>query len=178
MGKQNLYQHSLKVPFIVSGPNVEKQSSSKGNIYLLDLLPTLCDLANIEIPDSVDGKSFKQVLFGDQQTIRDVLYGAYSGGTKPGIRAVIKGDWKLIKYDVLEGKVRKNQLFNIKENPNELLLEHHQQGIIQLTGNKPSSNQINLAEDPKYSDKLKEMEKLLFSEMEKVGDPYRFWNQN
>ena len=178
MGKQNLYQHSLKVPFIVSGPNVEKQSSSKGNIYLLDLLPTLCDLANIEIPDSVDGKSFKQVLFGEQQTIRDVLYGAYSGGTKPGIRAVIKGDWKLIKYDVLEGKVRKNQLFNIKENPNELLLEHHQQGIIQLTGNKPSSNQINLAEDPKYSDKLKEMEKLLFSEMEKVGDPFRFWNQN
>ena len=43
---------------------------------------------------------------------------------------------------------------------------------------KPSSNQINLAEDPKYSDKLKEMEKLLFSEMEKVGDPFRFWNQN
>ena len=75
-------------------------------------------------------------------------------------------------------QVRKNQLFNIKENPNELLLEHHQQGIIQLTGNKPSSNQINLAEDPKYSDKLKEMEKLLFSEMEKVGDPFRFWNQN
>jgi arylsulfatase A-like enzyme len=137
----------------------------------------MCDLAGIKIPNTVDGKSFKKVLFGESEKVREVLYGAYSGGTKPGIRAVKKGDWKLIKYEVLNGKVQKNQLFNLKQNPNELLIEHQNLNVINLTGNMPKPFQVNLAEDLKYISKLKEMEKLLFEEMERVGDPFRFWNQ-
>ena len=177
MGKQNLYEHSWKVPFIVKGPKIKKNKKVAGNIYLLDVLPTLCDLAGIAIPEIVDGKSFKTSMYGKSNTIRDVLYGVYSGGTKPGIRSVKKGNWKLIKYDVLEGKVRKNQLFNLKENPEELLKEHHDPKVIVLTGNKPKKNQVNLADNPKYASKLKEMEELLLAEMIRVKDPFRFWNQ-
>lgn len=177
VGKQNLYEHSWKIPFIVSGPKIDEDSNSLGNVYLLDVLPTLCDLAGIKIPNTVDGKSFKKVLFGESEKVREVIYGAYSGGTKPGIRAVKKGDWKLIKYDVLDGKVQKNQLFNLKQNPNELLIEHQNLNVINLTGNMPKPFQVNLSEDLKYISKLKEMEKLLFEEMERVGDPFKFWNQ-
>lgn len=130
MGKQNLYEHTFKVPFIVSGPGISKNKTKIGNIYLMDVLPTLCDLAGFEYP-KMDGKSFKSVLLGDQEQIRDIVYGAYSGGTKPGIRCVKLGDWKLIKYDVLNGQVRETQLFNLKENPEELLLEHHSNYIIE-----------------------------------------------
>lgn len=35
------------------------------------------------------------------------------------------GDWKLIKYDVMEGKVRETQLFDLRQNPLEFLPEHH-----------------------------------------------------
>ncbi|EMI43931.1 sulfatase-like hydrolase/transferase [Rhodopirellula sp. SWK7] len=156
-GKQNLYQHTWRVPYIVKGPGI-KPGRVQGNNYLLDTLPTICDLAGVEVPDSVEGISLKPVIYGQKQTVRDTLYGTYSGGTKPGIRAVKKGDWKLIKWDVLDGKVRETQLFNLAENPNEFLTE-------------------DLAEDPAYADKLAEMEALLLDEMRRVDDPYRLWNQ-
>ena len=88
-----------------------------------------------------------------------------------------KGDWKLIKYDTMEGAVRETQLFNLKENPDELLAEHHLKDVIAKTGNTPSRNQLNLAGDSKYAKKLKEMESLLLKEMIRLQDPYRFWDQ-
>ncbi len=102
-GKQNLYEHTWRVPFIVKGPGIQSGTRAQGNIYLLDILATLCDLAGISAPATNEGTSFKPVLVGQKQAIRDVLYGVYNGGTKPGMRAVKKGDWKLIKYDVLDG---------------------------------------------------------------------------
>lgn len=166
-GKQNLYEHTWRVPFIINGPGIKAGSRVEGNIYLLDVLPTLCDLAGIEIPETVEGKSFKSVLDGKEETVRDVMYGVYAGGTKPGMRTVKKGDWKLIKYDVMDGAVRETQLFNLAENPNEYLPEHGKSGEMQT----------DLAENPKYADKLKEMEALLLEQMVKHDDPYRFWDQ-
>ncbi|WP_443938413.1 sulfatase-like hydrolase/transferase [Pedobacter sp. MW01-1-1] len=167
MGKQNLYEHSFRVPFIVKGPGIKPGSRVQGNIYLMDVLPTFCDLAGIKIPETVDATSFAPILFGKAKTSREVLYGAYSGGTKPGIRTVKKGDWKLIKYDVLDGSVRKMQLFNIKENPNEYLPEHH----------RKNKMETNLANNPAYSSKLREMEELLSHQMNFYKDPYVLWNQ-
>lgn len=176
-GKQNLYEHSWRVPFIVRGPGIQAGIRVKGNIYLLDLLATLCDLAEIPPPDSNEGLSFKSVLDGKQQVVRDVLYGVYSGGTKPGIRCVRHGDWKLIKYDVLNGAVRETQLFNLSENPYELLEQHHDPKVIAATGLTPGRDQRNLAGDPMYAEKLKEMEALLLQQMRHFDDPDVLWNQ-
>ena len=108
-GKQNLYEHTWRVPLIVRGPGIQPGSRARGNVYLLDVLPTLCELASISVPKTAEGISFKQVLEGDQQTVRDVLYGVYCGGTKPGMRCIKQGDWKLIKYDVMDGAIRRTQ---------------------------------------------------------------------
>lgn len=176
-GKQNLYEHTWRVPYIVKGPGIKAGVRAPGNIYLLDTLATLCDLASIELPETNDGISFKPVLEGKKQAVRDVLYGVYCGGTKPGMRSVRKGDWKLIKYDVMDGSVRQTQLFNLAQNPNEWLVEHHDPAVIALTGIRPKWHQVNLADDPRYAEKLAEMEALLLSEMERLGDPHRLWNQ-
>ena len=120
-GKQNLYEHTWRVPFVVKGPGIKPGSRAAGNIYLLDVLATLCDLTGVTPPASNEGLSFKPVLEGKQPTVRDVLFGVYNGGTKPGMRSVKKGDWKLIKYDVMNGAVRETQLFNLAENPDEFL---------------------------------------------------------
>ncbi len=165
-GKQNLYEHTFRVPYIVMGPGVKK-GRSQGNIYLSDTLATLCDFAGIEIPETNEGLSFNPVLTGGKKSIRDTLYGAYSGGTKPGIRTVKKDGWKLIKTDALNGKVRETQLFNLTENPDEFLPEH----------GKDDPKLTNLAADPAYAEKLAEMEALLLSEMVRSDDPYRLWNQ-
>jgi choline-sulfatase len=176
-GKQNLYEHTWRVPFIVKGPGIKAGSRAQGNIYLLDVLGTMCDLAGIEAPKTVESISFKPVLEGKKDVVRDVLYGVYCGGTKPGMRSVRKGDWKLIKYDVMNSKVRETQLFNLKDNPDELLKEHRDRKVVKLTGNTPKANQVNLAGDPKYAKKLAEMEELLLSEMRRLNDPYRLWDQ-
>ena len=78
-------------------------------------------------------KGFLLDMDGTLANTLGVLYGAYCGGTKPGIRCVRKGDWKLIKYDTLDGKVRETQLFNLKSNPNELLIEHHAKEVVAKT---------------------------------------------
>lgn len=165
-GKQNLYEHTWRVPFIVKGPGIPAGKRAKGNSYLMDVLPTLCDLAGIESPVTSEGKSIKPVLEGKKEMLRDVLYGVYSGGTKPGIRSVRKGDWKLIQYDVLDGKVQKKQLFNLAENPLEYLAEHGKGG-----------QETNLAGNPDFSEKQSEMEALLLAEMRNHEDLYRFWDQ-
>lgn len=176
-GKQNLYQHTWRVPFIVKGPDIKPGSRVEGNIYLLDVLATLCDLAGITPPETNEGTSFKPVLSGQKPTIRDVLYGVYNGGTKPGMRCVKQGDWKLIKYDVMNGSVRETQLFNLRDNPDEFLTGHHDPKVTALTGVTPAPHQVNLAGDPKYAAKLAEMEALLLAEMRRLNDPWRLWNQ-
>ncbi len=170
-GKQNLYEHTWRVPFIVKGPGIKPGSRAQGNVYLLDTLATLCSLANITPPPTNEGISLEPVLMGRAQTIRDTLYGVYSGGTKPGIRSVRRGQWKLIKYDVMNGNVRKTQLFNLSKNPHELLREHIAQR--QLT----NGISTNLADNPNFASKRKEMESLLFKEMKRLDDPYRLWDQ-
>ena len=176
-GKQNLYEHTWRVPFFAMGPGIKPGTRAPGNVYLLDVLATFCDLTGVQIPATSEGISFKPVLMGKKDSVRDVLYGAYCGGTKPGMRSVRKGDWKLIKYDVLDGKVRETQLFNLKENPNEYLAQNHEPKVKALTGAKPKAGQRNLAKDPKHAAKLKDMEALLLSEMKRLDDPHRFWDQ-
>lgn len=167
MGKQNLYQHTWRVPFIVKGPGIEAGRRVEGNIYLLDVLATLCDLASIPTPTTNEGLSFKPVLLGEKPILRDVLYGAYSGGSKPGMRCVKQGDWKLIEYEAPDRRVKQTQLFNLAANPDELLQEH---------GN-PDPLKTNLAKDPQHAKKLAEMRAVLLAEMRRWDDPWRFSHQ-
>ncbi len=177
VGKQNLYEHTWRVPLIVRGPGIRAGSEAAGFVYLLDLLPTLCDLAGMEIPAELEGRSFRPVLEGKQTHLREVLYGVYCGGTKPGIRSVKTPGWKLIKYDVLEGAVRQTQLFHLAENPRELLEEHQAAGVIAATHHVPERPQVNLADDPRYREERQELEALLLAEQQRWGDPYRLWDQ-
>ena len=176
-GKQNLYEHTWRVPLIVKGPGIRAGSRAPGNVYLLDLLATFCDLAGISAPPTNEGISFRPVLEGRETVVRDTLYGVYCGGTKPGMRCVRRGDWKLIKYDVMDGAVRETQLFNLAQNPEELLLQHHESNVRQLIGRTPEPDQTNLADDPRHVDVRKQMEALLLAEMQRLDDPFRFWDQ-
>lgn len=176
-GKQNLYQHTWRVPFVVKGPGIKSGTRAEGNIYLLDVLATICDLTGVEAPKTNEGESFKPVLMGEKDTVRDVLYGVYCGGEKPGMRCVKKGDWKLLKYDVPSAGVQETQLFNLAENPHEFLPQHHAKEVIAMTGMTPEKHQTNLADDPKYAPQRKELEALLQAEMKRLDDPFVLWDQ-
>ena len=176
-GKQNLYEHTWRVPMIVKGPGIEAGSRATGNVYLLDVLSTLCDFAGITPPRTNEGISFKPVLEGTKDSVRETLYGAYCGGAKPGMRCVRKGDWKLIKYESPRDGVQETQLFNLADNPHEFVPQHHDAKVSDLLAQSPKEQQTNLAGDARYAHQLAEMESLLLAEMRQHDDPYRLWNQ-
>jgi choline-sulfatase len=164
-GKQNLYEHTWRVPFIAKGPGVKPGGRAPGNIFLGDVLATLCDVAGIPAPATNEGTSFLPVLEGRAAIVREALYGAYCGGQKPGMRAVRRGDWKLIKVESPSGGLH-TQLFNLRDNPHELLAEH-----------RDPAGRRSLADDPAHAAKRHEMETLLLSEMQRLDDPFRFSDQ-
>ena len=86
IGKQNLYEHSWRIPLIVSGPKIKEDKKIKGNIYLSDIL-LLCEIAEIDIP-KLRWKKFYSILEGGEK-IRNVIWGILRRN-KPGIRAIKK----------------------------------------------------------------------------------------
>ena len=114
MGKQNMYDHSLHVPLLMAGPGIPAGETREAYAYLLDIYPTLCDLAGITTPGSVEGKSLHEVFEDPSTTRRETLLFAYRGFQ----RAVQDGRYKLIEY-VVNGQ-RTTQLFDLGADPWEL----------------------------------------------------------
>lgn len=61
-GKCNLYDFGTEVPLVVSGPGVKGGRVVDDLVSLTDLAPTFLDVANVPIPDTMTGKSLKNVL--------------------------------------------------------------------------------------------------------------------
>jgi len=112
LGKQNLYEHSMKVPLIISGAGIPEGKTSEAFVYLLDVYPTLCELTGLPKPEKIDGLSFVPAVRGDLTGTRTSVMTAYRNTA----RAVREGDWKLIRYPERDFF----QLFNLNDDPLEL----------------------------------------------------------
>lgn len=111
MGKQNLYEDSMKPPLVLAGPGIA-HGSSDALVYLLDIYPTVCDLVGAKIADGLDGRSLKPILSGQKPSVRESLFLAY----RDVQRAVRDERWKLIRYP----HINRSQLFDLKTDPDEL----------------------------------------------------------
>jgi arylsulfatase A-like enzyme len=111
LGKQNLYDHGMKVPLFFAGPGV-KQGKSDALVYLLDVFPSVCELAGVKPPSGLDAVSFAPVLQGKTEKAREDLFLAY----RDVQRALRDERWKLIRYP----QVDMTQLFDLKNDPDEL----------------------------------------------------------
>ncbi len=114
MGKQNLYEHSVRVPLILAGPGVPAGQTRDTYGYLFDVFPTLCELTGVAVPDSVEGRSLAPALADAGCRVRDGVHLAY----RHCQRGVKDGRWKLIEY-VVEGR-RTTQLFDLAADPLEM----------------------------------------------------------
>ncbi len=155
MGKQSVYDHSVRVPLIISGAGVKKNNICDNYVYLLDIYPSLCELVGLDIPSSVEGISFKPMLNGDTDKTRDDLYFTYTSLA----RSVKNHQYKLIEYR----KARNNtQLFDIINDPNE---------------------KQNLYNDPQFSDVVVQLKKRMLEYKASWEDTANsihtsaFWNE-
>jgi arylsulfatase A-like enzyme len=121
-GKQNVYDHSSRIPMIINGPMVPKQKTSDAIVYGFDLFPTICELLGVTGPESIQGKSLAGIIAGQDQKVRSSAFHAYIHIGKPVAyqtqQAVFDGRWKMIRYHV-DGKER-IQLFDIPADPDEM----------------------------------------------------------
>lgn len=150
-GKQNLYDHSVRVPLIFSGPGIPRGTKRDALVYLHDVFPTICQLTGIPVPDSVEGISLVDTV-KDEQPVRDELYLAYTGCQR-GIRTE---RYKLIEY-VVNGRHNMTQLFDLRNDRWE---------------------QNNLAEQPEYAEIMQQMRKRLCRLCDNWDDKETDWGEN
>lgn len=80
--KSNLHEEVTRVPMIISAPGYAA-GRSRSIVELVDLFPTLADLAGLPVPDALDGVSLKPVL-EDPRT--EVKHGALSFNNGTALR--------------------------------------------------------------------------------------------
>lgn len=111
LGKQNLYEHSLRVPLIFRGPGIRSGQANDALLYSWDMFPTLCDLTGVAAPSDLDARSLQPLLRGETATHRTSLHALYRG-----FQRMAKDDrHKLIEYTV--GTQRHTQLFDLQQDP-------------------------------------------------------------
>jgi len=111
IGKQNLYEHSMRVPLIVAGPGIAADKRSDAMCYLFDVLPTLGKLCGVATPQGSNGREFAAVLKDPSKPARPFLMFGY----KTIQKALNDGRWKLIRYP----HVDRTQLFDLQSDPYE-----------------------------------------------------------
>ncbi|HXG09979.1 MAG TPA: sulfatase-like hydrolase/transferase [Gemmataceae bacterium] len=141
LGKQSLYEHSMKCPLIVAGPGIPAGRSSQAFTYLFDLFPTICDLAGITPPEKPAGESLRPIWTGEKKQLRDSVFLPFTGL----MRSVRDERWKLIVYPPINHR----QLFDLQNDPDEIR---------------------DLAGDPRYAGEIERLTGLMQSWQAKVGD--------
>jgi arylsulfatase A-like enzyme len=120
--KRLMYEHSIRVPLLVRFPKMIRPGTPNPEMILnVDLGPTILDLAGVEIPVDVDGKSMKPLLEGKSIPWRkDFLYEYYE---YPAVHSVRKNRgvrtkrWKYIHYFE---EPEEFELYDIQNDPEEM----------------------------------------------------------
>ncbi|TSE10774.1 sulfatase-like hydrolase/transferase [Aquimarina algiphila] len=171
IGKQNIYdEDGVHVPFILAGGVIKNKGKKIETYnYIHDIFPTICEITNVAIPNSVTGKSLLPVIKQETTEHRKTTYHAY----KQFQRAYRKGEYKLIEYvrakdfnkrkGEFESGSRVTQLFNVKKDPWET---------------------IDLSFQPKHKELLNQMKREMKDKAIELGDKkeniygekYDFWD--
>jgi len=141
LGKQSVFEHSMRVPLIVAGPGIPQGKSTQAFSYLLDIFPTLCDTIGIQRPADLEGESLRPLWEGKKDRVRDSVF-------LPFIqiqRAVRDQRWKLICYP----RIGHMQLFDLQTDPDE---------------------KTNLIDRPDSAEHVQRLLKLMKRWQAKVGD--------
>ena len=142
IGKQNLYEHSMRVPLIIAGPGVPKGQRTDALCYLFDVLPTLGKVCGVAAPKTSEGREFSALFAAPASAHRSQLFFGYRNIQ----RALSDGRWKLIRYP----QVDRTQLFDLHADPFEI---------------------TDLSAKPEHAARVADLLARLAEEQKAVGDP-------
>lgn len=141
IGKQNLYDHSVRVPLIFAGPGIASGKRTDALCYLFDVMPTLGALCAVPAPGHSEGIDLSATLRDPDRPARQRLMLAY----KTAQRAVIDDRWKLMRFPLVD----RTLLFDLRSDPFEMK---------------------DLSDDPAHVARARELVSALEQEMRRFGD--------
>ncbi|MBS1859570.1 MAG: sulfatase-like hydrolase/transferase [Acidobacteria bacterium] len=109
MGKQNLYEHSVRMPYVIAGPGIPRRKRVDVMMYQHSTFATTCELAGIAVPKPVEFPSVAKWLHGGGGEPHDAMFCWYLKYQ----RSVRTREHKLIVYP--EAGV--TQLFDLTKDP-------------------------------------------------------------
>ena len=116
--KYNLYERSIRIPLIVKPPkgldSSARGATSDSLVSLVDILPTVLDVAGLPVHDSLPGLNLRPLLEGQQlEREREVAFTEFARGGRVHL-SIRARDWKLILGPHGE------ELYHLAEDPVEL----------------------------------------------------------
>lgn len=147
MGKQNVYEHSVRIPFLMHGPGVPAGKRIRALSSNIDMFPTVAHWCGVPVPET-DGKSLAPLLMGEQEQVRPTVCSAYRD-----VQRMVRDErWKLIRYyrsPATNTGTERLQLFDLQEDPWET---------------------TDVSAEPAYSDHLERLAGALVSWMKEHDD--------
>ena len=129
--KDVLLEGAARVPMILAGAGLPQGKTIAAPVSHLDLVATLLDVAGMEKPDGLRGRTLLPLIAGSAAAAPPLAYSeSHSGGT--GSFMIRKEHWKYIYFSWHDD----NLLFNLQEDPGEM---------------------TNLANHPQYASVVKEL---------------------
>ena len=147
--KRHFYEESVKVPFLVYAPGIFKGGQTINKmVQNVDVAPTVLQLAGLQKPNYMPGKSFVQLLKGDSTQWRDKIFyeyfWEYDFPMTPTVFGVRTDKYKYVRYS---GVWDQNELYDLEKDPNEI---------------------NNLIEKPEHAELVKKMAGDLFDWLEQT----------
>jgi iduronate 2-sulfatase len=134
--KQSCFEDSARVPLIIAGPGISAGRPSPRLVELIDVYPTLADLAGLTPPANLPGASLKPLLANPDAEWKRPAFTQVERGGFPG-RSVRTPRWRYTEWD--EGK-QGVELYDHQNDPSEMK---------------------NLAADPKHAPTIAELKALV-----------------
>ena len=157
--KRTMYEEATRVPLFVHVPWLRGEGRTiLGSVSLVDLSPTLLDLAGDEIPEHVEGKSLLPVLVGDQTLADNDVFLQWNGyGDRdlgsPSINRMVTAPWRSVvtsdRWKLNLSAADQCELYDLNADPHEMR---------------------NLFDEPDHRDRVREMAARVRVWMHEVGD--------
>ncbi len=145
--KRSLYEEAVRVPLLIHVPWLNNGNSRRieGSISLIDIMPTLLELAGAAVPQGIHGKSRADVLRGEADLSENDVFVEWNGfGDRnlgnPQINRMVAVPWRSVispdrfKLNLSPGD--QGELYNLANDPHE---------------------QRNLFEDPAQRDRIRDL---------------------
>lgn len=120
------YEEQTHIPLIIKAPETHTSRIIDDLVEQVDIPATILDLANIEIPSTMEGRSLLPLLQGESLPLKAIFSMNFQSNPgkgqkiKEGGIAIWQGDYKLMYFFSERDKVRKPLLFNLKDDPDEM----------------------------------------------------------